>query len=713
MAYSLQQQLEQDLLVTTSSTIFHHSRVTNRVLFECENADSIANCAASRDNSSLPSVQAYSIPTAELLPSQQPHPSPPSVIAISDDGSVLISASPAPPTVHIQDRRRRGSAPVNFQPTDALTSVTCAAFQVSSLEQQSLYTKFLLGFQDGKMVLYRLFLPAPASHNEPSSSNRMQSFQLQPVRVGAINKLHKATMGGITAAEFVPGYRSRIISIGHDGRCRLHVSGPATCLTVLAESPDFSRGRKDKTVLLCGDATEEEERVFEGSKTLIAIGTQAGKVMVFNVLGLLIHEIGMDAPIIHIEWIGDMSAPSMLPNRVSTMSPEPHSLQETLVEDIEASLSDAESTGTVRRTISPLKSAANKHGISIGLDLFSGDKDERTSLLPSRRPSDVSNGSPLQVKRTREHPRRKSSIRPRIVTETFRAPESPRTHSSQIGAAAPPTEVKTTDPSSELAQSSPIPPTSHFPGIELLLSNASQYSLNSNDEFFTPPSTRREIGKVPARNTSQTPPNTAPQNSSAPTAPIVDTSPSSLGSSSSLVRAISQAPQRQVTIEAPDTPSSLDSSNILDSRPTSRVFRQSFTRFRKEASSPPRTRTPPRQMARVDAETFPDLDSPSSLYSRPTSRMFRHHAGDIDGEMSARVYGRHGRDRSLTEETHAPDEPQERDFKVARRKRSATIGVGEEVRKLRDDNDVLRQEMEALRVEFRALKDVLLASNRR
>jgi hypothetical protein len=28
-------------------------------------------------------------------------------------------------------------------------------------------------------------------------------------------------MGGITAAEFIPGYKSRVASIGQDGRCRL------------------------------------------------------------------------------------------------------------------------------------------------------------------------------------------------------------------------------------------------------------------------------------------------------------------------------------------------------------------------------------------------------------------------------------------------------------------------------------------------------------
>jgi hypothetical protein len=154
-----------------------------------------------------------------MLPPQQPHPSPPSVITISGDGSVLISASPTPPTIFIQDRRWGGSAPVNFRPTDALTPVRCAAFQVGPNLAQVTYTNFVLGFQDGKMVMYRLFLPT--KHRKHPRQDHLQSFQLQPVKVGVIKKLHKASMGGVIAVGFIPGYESRVISIGHDGRCRL------------------------------------------------------------------------------------------------------------------------------------------------------------------------------------------------------------------------------------------------------------------------------------------------------------------------------------------------------------------------------------------------------------------------------------------------------------------------------------------------------------
>ena len=111
--------------------------------------------------------------------------------------------------------------PVNFQPTDAETPVSCAAFSSLPAPTNNLHTTFILGFRDGKMAMYRLFLPAQQGQRKTSQLERMRTFDLQPVRVGAIKKLHKPSMGGVIAAEFLPGFTSRVISIGHDGRCRL------------------------------------------------------------------------------------------------------------------------------------------------------------------------------------------------------------------------------------------------------------------------------------------------------------------------------------------------------------------------------------------------------------------------------------------------------------------------------------------------------------
>jgi hypothetical protein len=78
----------------------------------------------------------------------------------------------------------------------------------------------LLGFRDGILVMYRVFLPVLA-HAQAASASYSQTIQLQIAKVGAITKLHRAIMGGVTATAFVPGYTSRAVSVGSDGRCRL------------------------------------------------------------------------------------------------------------------------------------------------------------------------------------------------------------------------------------------------------------------------------------------------------------------------------------------------------------------------------------------------------------------------------------------------------------------------------------------------------------
>ncbi|KAJ4293175.1 hypothetical protein N0V90_008457 [Kalmusia sp. IMI 367209] len=166
------------------------------------------------------SIQAYCIPTGELLPPPQIHPSPPSVLAISSDGNILLSTSSMLPTVCLQDLRIGGSASVSFQPTDARSAVAIASFQ-SDETTNSPSVSFLLGFQDGTLSLYRLALSTRRPSYQDAYLNQTQAFLLQPTRIGSIRKLHKAAMGGVTAADFVPGYQWRAVSIGHDGRCRL------------------------------------------------------------------------------------------------------------------------------------------------------------------------------------------------------------------------------------------------------------------------------------------------------------------------------------------------------------------------------------------------------------------------------------------------------------------------------------------------------------
>lgn len=126
---------------------------------------------------------------------------------------------------------------------------------------------------------------------------------------------------GITGAAFLPGHRTRAVSVGGDGKCRLvdfdcggkilrtwHVRGPATSLSVLqlpvsAESrKEHEAGRKMRQTTRMSDSTAVDG---DGSN-IIAIGRMDAKVMLFDSVGLLLAEQTLHAEsgcVIDLEWI--------------------------------------------------------------------------------------------------------------------------------------------------------------------------------------------------------------------------------------------------------------------------------------------------------------------------------------------------------------------------------------------------------------------------
>jgi hypothetical protein len=421
---------------------------------------------------------------------------------------------------------------------------------------------------------------------------------------------------------------------------------------------------------------------------------------VFNKLGLLIHEIVMAVPIIGIEWVGDMSAPVALPNRVPSLSPEPRSAMKLLDEDSEELA--REELGTVH--ISPHKRAANRYQISDAPDLFSGNNPRRTSIQPLRRPSDISNGSPVQTERPHEHPRRKSLIRPRIATETFKSPTtfSNRMHPTTTSPSLLPkfSNQESNDWSEEHCTPT-IPlksPARCLPSYQNSPSPSSKGSEIPEEQLSTPPSTKNNKSKAPARLTSPRVSLVATEHpsidraTSSLSSPYIPSTPSSppdaqihafvpYHSRQHRAMFVRRMPQRQLNIEAPDTPSSLG--------PESGDQR----RLSATPGTPPRT--------------LPGLDSSSGVHSRRTSRGVQNPARPGDGEMETRNHS-----AASQRDVYSDGEGRPR-FKVARREHSATIGVSDEVQKLRNSNEMLRREMEALREDFRALRNVLIGSKRR
>ncbi|RYO28122.1 hypothetical protein AA0111_g6898 [Alternaria arborescens] len=625
MAKSQRLPFEQGLFVTTPNKIYLRTQLAYETLFECETPNGIVNARASKDNSSLfaiadgqvvilhdasrtkdrkyklksgdgeprlllfspdsrtlyftttlnNSVQAYSIPDDKLLPSLPSHSSPPNVIAISSNGTVLLSASPNPMTMYLQDQRWGHSAPVDFRPTDARYSATCAAFQQLDGPAQPSYTNFVIGFQDGLLAMYSLFLPSLRKWPEDSHKNQFQFYQLQPVRVGVIKKLHKPAMGGVLAAEFIPGYKSRVVSIRVDGM-----------------------------VLLGGDAVEDAGDVYEGFETLIAIGTQAGKVLVFNALGLLIHEITVGVSITAVEWVGNMTAPSILPTRGLSLSPKPRFVVDIV--DAEGSTPSDEETGTVKKTRSPHNSALTRKPVPVGPppDLFSDESREFKSRVPSRRASDVLRGSPLRVERVRNKHVKKPSVRPRISTETFQSPPEPSPHDPfDVGAAKsrpkldPPIQESRRWPEVHQMPSVPAPSRAQLFSAPHRSLSSSDDSHFSKEEWFTPPSTRRRKPKASQRHMSSE-------------SPLIT-------STSTTIRPV-PFPQ--------SSPTALNTPNSLYSRPTSGMMKEESVEHQETvAEAPSGSRVVPKAQRHVtiaDPGSSSPLGSSSSLYFRPAAQMF-------------------------------------------------------------------------------------------
>jgi hypothetical protein len=286
--------------------------------------------------------------------------------------------------------------------------------------------------------------------------------------------------------------------------------------------------------------------------------------------------------------------------------------------------------------------------IPIGMDLFFND-DISTQL--SRRQSAVPNGLPSRVDGTRNRPPRKSMIRPRIVTETFRSPITTSRRPSGLSSATPsslPTPlVRASRRWSQLRKMPIVPPSSrarHFSSS----SPSSDESQTRETEFFTPPTTQRDKGKMPVRFASRRTTQAALPDHD----PAVEPSLASLDSSTSLFSHTSPSsvtdtprqrcipsfapndPHRQNTVEAPNTPTP-SSIYSQSSNPTLANATTNPQALRTNTSTPAWL-TSPSSSAQIASRTLrtpraldvPGSSSPTSLYS----------TGMLDGRSSSRLF---------------------------------------------------------------------------
>lgn len=198
------------------------------------------------------------------------------------------------------------------------------------------------------------------------------------------------------------------------------------------------------------------------------------------------QDLHIGAPVLALEWVGDMSAPSILSARCvsSATTPQVSGLDTWFLE----SESKAE-TGTVLKSVSPTKSPTSSPiPLAQGPDLF-------TTSLPEFRLSSSRNPSSADLRSPEVHPvkrRRKFYPRPRIATETFNSPSSLALSSS------PPLCSQTsplTRPESlawKRPRSPPRIPSPPFTGSVAVQCSPSEYSHQEEDDerFFTAVSRR-------------------------------------------------------------------------------------------------------------------------------------------------------------------------------------------------------------------------------
>jgi hypothetical protein len=175
------------------------------------------------------------------------HPRPPTVMAVSPDGELMISASEQPTVVYLQDLKNGGIAR-QLHPGINEISVVVAAFHP---ERRHV---FLLGFKDGTMVGYEVRGAEGRNKGQVDVINAFQDLDGAVREIGRFPRLHRMTTRAeadqqgfldaaapdgrdrstgtgmcavgakgvaLTAAAFLPGYKSRAVSVGGDGECKL------------------------------------------------------------------------------------------------------------------------------------------------------------------------------------------------------------------------------------------------------------------------------------------------------------------------------------------------------------------------------------------------------------------------------------------------------------------------------------------------------------
>ena len=256
-------------------------------------------------------IQRYSTERSRLLSPARAHATPPRALAVSPIGHLLVSASDDPPVAYLKDLKHIG-APVLIESRASRTPVSTISFHP---ERPNM---FLLAFRDGTLAA---FDATKIRRNQSDSFTNQESVNAG--ELAHLPKLHRTTSEAtnlqcVADAAFLPGYKTRAISAGSDGRCRLidfadggvvlrtwHAKAPVTSLAVLS--------RKSEIEYRNQSAGSRASHIMGGptsTNNLIAIGRTDGKVHIYDSVGLLLSQQTLSENgerIISVEWAKGLS----------------------------------------------------------------------------------------------------------------------------------------------------------------------------------------------------------------------------------------------------------------------------------------------------------------------------------------------------------------------------------------------------------------------
>ncbi|KAK3720153.1 hypothetical protein LTR37_003977 [Vermiconidia calcicola] len=304
-------------------------------------------------------IQRYSTERSRLLSPSRSHASPPVALAVSPTGHLMVSASDNPPVIYLKNLTHN-SAPVLIESRASQTAVSVITFHP---ERPNI---FLLAFRDGTLAAFDATRIARNSHGAFANQQSVNFTE-----IAHLPKVHRTTSGvsktvSITDVAFLPGYKTRGISVGGDGRCRLvdFADGGAVLRTWHAKAPVTSVSVISRKI-----GTDARTRAVSGRSShtlggptstdnLIAIGRADGVVQIYDSVGLLLDERRFDESghrILSVEWAKG-SSPKPISDTVMARQVEhlPYTEAKTAEPQVEQatmnSVAKARSTTRARRS---------------------------------------------------------------------------------------------------------------------------------------------------------------------------------------------------------------------------------------------------------------------------------------------------------------------------------------------------------------------------